>query len=194
MRLRTFYMPDEINKNLYTSGSEFETMDGIEYIGPYHRYVTNEIYTESTWNSISSKPLRTFTKTNTKKDITYLSLKKNLKTNFASVRSHSPVIQQSDYITGYINRYFLQKINELILIEVDINQYNDWKSGQIDPNAYIGVELTWYISGTPLYIQNKNKKQVEYAAKTIPGILLDLTNLNEFMQNTNIVITPDINE
>lgn len=194
MRLRTFYMPDEINENLYTTGSEFETMDGTEYIGPYHRYITNEIYTESTWNSISSKPLRVFTQNNTKKDITYLSLKKNLKTNFASIQSHSPVIQQSDYTTGYINRYFLQKVNEVMPIEVDSKQYNDWNSGQIDPNAYIGVDLTWYISGTVSYIQNKNKKQVDFAAKTMPGILLALTNLNEFMQNTDIIITPDINK
>ena len=32
MRIKAFYSADEININLYTMGSEWMTLDGVEYV------------------------------------------------------------------------------------------------------------------------------------------------------------------
>ena len=53
-RLRLHYTPNQITKALYTTGSEWQTETGIEYIGPYHTYTTGEIYSEPEWNSQKS--------------------------------------------------------------------------------------------------------------------------------------------
>ena len=74
-------MPDEIITNLYTSGGEFETEDGKEYRGMYHRYLTNEIYTEANWDPRISKKLKPLIR-KVNKDTPYADLKRNLKTSF----------------------------------------------------------------------------------------------------------------
>ena len=53
-RLRLHYTPNQITKALYTTGSEWQTESGTEYIGLYHTYTTGEVYSESEWNSKTS--------------------------------------------------------------------------------------------------------------------------------------------
>ena len=57
MRRRLYYTDKQITKNLYTTGSEWQTEDGVEYIGSYHTYITSETYTQSDWNEATSKKL-----------------------------------------------------------------------------------------------------------------------------------------
>ena len=145
MRIRTFYMPDEIITNLYTSGGEFETEDGNEYRGMYHRYLTNEIYTEANWDPRISKKLKPLIR-KVNKDTPYTDLK-NLKINFLQPKPIIVNIKQSDRKTGYITRYFLKKINEMLFVEIDSLQFKAWQNSRIDPNVYYGVQIRWYISG-----------------------------------------------
>ena len=56
-----------------------------------------------------------------------------------------------DYVKGYINRYFVQKINDLIITEVDKNIYN-----KIYVNYFNKLVIQWIISG-PKNNQYKNK-------------------------------------
>jgi hypothetical protein len=44
---------------------------------------------------------------------------------------------------GYINRYFVQKINDLIITEVNKNKYN-----QISSTVYNKLSIRWIISGS----------------------------------------------
>ena len=44
MRNRLHYTPNQITLNLYTTGSQWMTDDGVEFIGPYHTYTTGEIF------------------------------------------------------------------------------------------------------------------------------------------------------
>ena len=60
MRRRLYYTDNQITKNLYTTGSEWQTADGQEYVGAYHTYVTGETYTEPDWNASKSKKLVEF--------------------------------------------------------------------------------------------------------------------------------------
>ncbi len=48
-----------------------------------------------------------------------------------------------DYVKGYINRYFVQKINDLTITEVNKNKYNEISSA-----LYNKLSIQWIISGT----------------------------------------------
>ena len=57
MRQKQIYKESEITTDLYTWGEEWQTEDGVEYKGLYHKYTTGEIYTQPVWNELSSKKL-----------------------------------------------------------------------------------------------------------------------------------------
>ena len=203
MRIRTFYMPDEIITNLYTSGGEFETEDGKEYRGMYHRYLTNEIYTESNWDPRLSKKLKPLIR-KVNKDTPYAELKRNLKTSFLQPNSIIVNVTQTDRKTGYIFRYFLKKLNELLFIEIDELQFKAWQNGRIDPNSYFGVQIRWYISG-PVNdethgvvkvkgVRTKNTEQIAYAERFIPGIGTVLTDPLQYYSDDTFIIPADINQ
>ncbi len=53
-----------------------------------------------------------------------------------------PFPKTKDYSLGYINRYFVQKINDLTITEVDKNKYNEISSA-----LYNKLSIRWIISG-----------------------------------------------
>ena len=53
-----------------------------------------------------------------------------------------PFPKTKDYSLGYINRYFVQKINDLIITEVNKNKYNE-----ISSTVYNKLSIRWIISG-----------------------------------------------
>lgn len=203
MRIRTFYMPDEIIANLYTSGGEFETEDGKEYRGMYHRYLTNEIYTESNWDPRLSKKLKPLIR-KINKDTPYADLKRNLKTNFLQPTPALINVSQADRKVGYVSRYFLKKINESLFIEIDALQFKAWQNGRIDPNSYFGVEIRWYVSGLVndekqgvvliKGVYTKNTEQIAYAERFLPGISSILTDPLQYYADDTFIIPPDINQ
>ena len=203
MRIRTFYMPDEIITNLYTSGGEFETEDGKEYRGMYHRYLTNEIYTEANWDPRLSKKLKPLIR-KINKDTPYADLKRNLKTNFLQPTPALINVSQADRKVGYVSRYFLKKINESLFIEIDALQFKAWQNGRIDPNSYFGVEIRWYVSGLVndekqgvvliKGVYTKNTEQIAYAERFLPGISSILTDPLQYYADDTFIIPPDINQ
>lgn len=202
MRIRTFYMPDEIITNLYTSGGEFETEDGNEYRGMYHRYLTNEIYTEADWNPRLSQKLKPLIRKNNK-DTPYSELK-SLKTNFLQPRPVAINISQNDRKLGYITRYFLKKNNELAFIEIDELQYKAWQNNRIDPYMYYAVQIRWYITGEVndekqgvvlvKGVYTKNTEQIAYAERFLPGISSILTDPLQYYSDNTFQIPADINQ
>ena len=48
-RSRIYYTKAQIQNGLITSGKEWMFIDYTEYIGQYHTYTTNEIFSESTF-------------------------------------------------------------------------------------------------------------------------------------------------
>jgi hypothetical protein len=196
-------MPDEIITNLYTSGGEFETEDGKEYRGMYHRYLTNEIYTESNWDPRLSKKLKPLIR-KINKDTPYADLKRNLKTNFLQPTPALINVSQADRKVGYVSRYFLKKINESLFIEIDALQFKAWQNGRIDPNSYFGVEIRWYVSGLVndekqgvvliKGVYTKNTEQIAYAERFLPGISSILTDPLQYYADDTFIIPPDINQ
>lgn len=201
-RIKSYYTTDETINGLYTLGGEFMTTDRKEYIGPYHQYTTtNEIYTESNWDMRLSEKLIRYIP-----EETIITTYKNLKTiripnqlpNASSAIINKMIINQ-----GFVQRYFIKKINDPKIIEIDEIQYKDWSSQKIDRTLYVAVSLTWYITGEIFDttkngikvkgVQSKNKESIILAAETIPELLTHLTNLTELYVDSTFTIPTDIN-
>lgn len=202
MRRKIYYTADEIETNLYTAGGEWMTMDGQEYIGLYHKYITNEVYTQPTWNIESSKKLIKFSKTDPN-----VSLYKKLNaTNVKYKVPQSSIIEvtPADRKNGYIQRYFLKKINELSILEVNKQEYDAVETSAAGMNMYDNITLQWKISGNlddtqknGIYTRGvitTNRLTVERAEEKMPGISNILQNYTEFYLSNNIVVPKDINE
>jgi hypothetical protein len=200
-RLKLYYPTEEITNNLYTYGSELMTEDNVEYVGPFHRYVTGEVYTGSTWDAKTSKKLVVFQQQN--KITIYNTLKPDIKVKYITPNRIQPQITSADIFRGSIQRYFICKQNERIIFEVDAAQYNDWTSNVIDNKIYIATRIEWTITG-PIQdsqkgnvlipgVTTKNIQQIKVATRTIPAIVSILTNPLEFYVDTDYIKPVDIN-
>ena len=201
-RKKLFYTKNQITENLYTSGNEYQLSDGTVYIGLYHRYSTGEIYTEPTWNAKTSKPLSVFL-TQSEQIKTYRKNASNIKTKFKSPQRHFPKISIDDIQRTYIDRYFLYKINDKQVIEIDKQQYGQINAKQIDTNIYVGIRATWIISGnvntvtngnvtTPGVIQ-RNQSTINRINRQYPGFRDTINNPLELYVDTTIIVPPAIN-
>jgi hypothetical protein len=201
-RKKLFYTKNQITENLYTPGNEYQLSDGTVYIGLYHRYSTGEIYTEPTWNVKTSKPLSVFL-TQSEQIKTYRKNASNIKTKFKSPQRHFPKISIDDIQRTYIDRYFLYKINDKQVIEIDKQQYGQINAKQIDTNIYVGIRAVWYVAGdantvtngnvtTPGVIQ-RNQSTINRINRQYPGFRDTVNNPLELYVDTTIIVPPTIN-
>ena len=200
-RLKLYYPAEEITNNLYTFGSELMTEDGTEYIGPFHRYITAEVYTGSTWDAKTSKKLIVF-KQKTPATI-YNTLKPDIKVKHVEPVRVPVKLPPTDIPPKSIQRYFIRKQNESITFEIDAKQYEYWSNNQIDNKIYTAIRLEWFITGNTLDVKNgsvtipgvitKNTQQIKAAARTIPELTNILTNPLEFYTDTDYIAPVDIN-
>ena len=97
-----------------------------------------------------------------------------------------PFPKIKDYSLGYINRYFVQKINDLIITEVNKNKYNE-----ISSTVYNKLSIRWIISGPKnnVYknkildrkgVQEQNIQTLVEYEKSMKGIKNYLNNPLEF--------------
>lgn len=201
MRLKQYYTADEIIIDLYTFGEEWMNEDGVEYIGAYHKYITNEVYTESKWKPGLSVKLVAYEHQNP--IVKSYKKIKNINVKYQHVNPYIVSLNYNDIKKGSIVRFFLQKQNDLSIIEIDSTSYDKWTMNQVDNNLYTAIKIDWYITGlehdikqngviTPS-VSTLNKKQVKAAEKNMPGIINVLTNYSEFYLNSDIATPKDIN-
>jgi hypothetical protein len=200
-RLKLYYPADEITNDLYTYGSELMTEDAVEYIGPFHRYITGEVYTGSTWNAKTSKKLIAFVQQNV--TTIYNTLKPDIQLKYVTPIRIVPKIKSSDITAGSIQRYFIRKQNESIVFEIDASQYVNWTNNVIDNKIYTAVQLEWFITGNQRDsrlgnviqpgVVTKNIQQIRVASQTIPELTTILSNLLEFYTDTDYIAPIDIN-
>ena len=200
-RLKLYYPAEEITNNLYTFGSELMTEDGTAYIGPFHRYITAEVYTGSTWDAKTSKKLIAF-KQKTPATI-YNTLKPDIKVKHVEPVRVPAKLPPTDIPPKSIQRYFIRKQNESITFEIDAKQYEYWSNNQIDNKIYTAIRLEWFTTGNTLDVKNgsvtipgvitKNTQQIKAAARTIPELTNILTNPLEFYTDTDYIAPVDIN-
>jgi hypothetical protein len=200
-RLKSYYTTDEITNDLYTFGKEFMTRANVEYVGPYHRYSTGEVYSEFKWDPKTSISLIEY-KDLTNTVVQYQRLKNfNLPTQ--QPRQMPCVINSNNIVRGYVTRYFINKLNQNEILEIDLIQYNNWFEGQIDKILYTAVTINWSITGTLNdIVENgitkpgvitRNRSEIAVASKRIPYISNMLNNLTEFYTDSDFVVPKDIN-
>ena len=99
---------------------------------------------------------------------------------------YKPVPTSKDYSKGYINRYFVQKINDLKITETNKNNYND-----IYNNYFSKLVIQWIISGPKnnVYknkildrkgVQEQNIQTLFENEKLMKGLKVYLNNPLEF--------------
>ena len=202
-RLKLYYPADQLTNNLYTTGMEYMTLDNVAYTGPFHRYITGEIYTESTWNARLSQKLIAYVDPETSGDKTYKMLKPDIRVTYSMPYGITPQPTKLDIAASKMKRYFIKRKNDANTLEINSLQYSNWLSNIIDKKLYDGVEITWYISGplddrhehgviVPGVITN-NSKQQSFAARIIPELSYRLSNLTELYTDTDFLIPVDIN-
>jgi hypothetical protein len=201
-RLKIYYTVDEIRENLHTSGSEWMLEDNTEFKGLYHKYLTGEVFTGATYIEGTSKKLIKFEKPDTTNYI-YKQLKPNININFKTPNVATVNITEQDIKIGFIRRYFIKKINNDKIIEIDLKQFDNWKSGLIDKNMYSAIRVLWYISGEKqdvissnnknLGVVSKNIQQIRIANKTLTGIDKLLTDPLQYYTDIDFIAPVDIN-
>lgn len=108
--------------------------------------------------------------------------------NFVYAEEFLPHPSEDDYGDGHITRYFVRKINNPIIIEVDLLNYES-----ISNQLYSRVDLEWVISGPKknVYfngkiqlsgVEEKNAKSVADASKLMRGIENKLINFSQFFR------------
>jgi hypothetical protein len=109
--------------------------------------------------------------------------------NFVYAEEFLPSPSKSDYDEGVITRYFVRKVNDPAIIEVDLANYESVSSA-----LYSRVDLEWVISGPKnnVYFEGKiqlsgasekNAKSVTAAAKSMNGIENKLINFSQFFRS-----------
>lgn len=201
MRRRLHYTPNQITNNLYTTGSEWMTETGVEYIGPYHTYTTDETFTEASWNPNTSQKLIPFVSELTANHV-YRQLK-TIQTKFTAPTVYYPVITESDRKFGFITRYFLKCVNQNFFIEINEQQYTDWTINKIDANLYTAGQLTWKITGNlktetvnGVAIPGVTEHNINAIAQlefNMPGISLILSNPTQYYTDIDFIAPKDIN-
>jgi len=201
MRQKTYYTVDEITNNLYTTGSAWMNESGVEYIGLYHQYSTGETYTQPIWSYNNSVKLIKYE--NVKLDVATYKKLKSIRTTYENFVPYTVKLTAYDINNGFISRFFIQKINELRVIEIDSATFIKWQSKEIDPNIYVAVQLIWYISGTltdetrdSVYMPSiitLNTNAIHTAKETIRNIDTALTNPLELYVDDTVVKPKDIN-
>ena len=176
-RKKIYYPEGQIQKGLYTQGNEWMLEDGTEYIGDYHKYITGEVYTKSTFVKNVSKqliPYINLSKSDNKVKFEYDNLRNSEVESFLFAKYEKTEPTQKDYDKGYYYRYFVKRHFDQIITEVDKDTFNS-----VQAEHYSKLELAWKLRGNVIDV---NLLQVRGAEKDIKGISNYITNYSEFVK------------
>lgn len=216
-----YYPPSQIKTNLYTGGAEFVVEKSKqEYIGYYYALSDGTFYSGKNPNNKPNDKL--IYSVNNPGDIQqdaevdaigasggernlYIlpyQYKTSTKLKFAQNPPSSPVEEivkptRKQYEIGEYQRYFLKKINELKIIEVNITQFKRYTQKQTNVNyqLYVPFAISWVISGDRSLAFNSNKGAVERAERNsnILGLISYFANdYLQYYQYTNGDILTDL--
>jgi hypothetical protein len=93
-------------------------------------------------------------------------------------KTHIPTPNETDYVVGYIMRYFIQKANDedSYIFEIDKSSFINF----IENPFYTVVQLNWRIKGTAEEVINSNKKSINISYERMPALKLYLPNYLQF--------------
>jgi len=203
-RQRAYYTKGQINTGLETDGGEWMLIDGTEYIGQFHSYTTDEVFTESSFVDGISKKLIPYVNVvllNQQNEIG-IDLNKNFEYDNIKtldiVQSSKPnpaVVQPTDKdrTNGYFTRYFASKVNDDEIIEITLNDFkNIGSENGLDGNLYKVFSLRWKIAGpvndefdllgnvTESGILDTNIRTINLKSQIYPSLKQTITDFLEF--------------
>ena len=191
IRRPAYSLPEQIKTGLYTTGKEYMFVDLREYIGPYHVYPNGAVYTEANYSD-RSVPLIPYVSSQENKKV--LGEDRNVENNsiyfkltgkkfnkYVEPQYYYPTVTEDDKEQGFIERYFVQRINNLNEItEISRQQFQSVNTNNtvgIDGGIYNKLRLQWIIAGD---VVKENQIKLQRAELTMPGISNYLTDLDEF--------------
>jgi hypothetical protein len=89
-----------------------------------------------------------------------------------------PNPSENDYSVGYIERYFVQKTNDINSFIYEVSEH--FKQTIMSNPLYSITKIKWKITGTPQQIMDANKKSIDYVVDNIPKLKAYLPNLLQF--------------
>ena len=176
-RKQLFYSEGQIQSGLYTDGKEWMLEDGTEWVGTYHKYVTNEVYTESNYIKGVSKPLIPYidiSQTDKYTKFQYDLLIQDTITDFFAPPYVKVSPTQEDYNSGFTTRYIVKRISNDLFSETDRSNYS-----KVQGEHYFKTKIRWKLVGDAIIV---NERIVRNAEKDIKGISNYITNYSEFVK------------
>ena len=100
--------------------------------------------------------------------------------NIPTIIVHIPSPTQFDYKRGFIERYFVQKINDAdsFIYEIDSTMYQITLTSPF----YKSVKLKWKISGDADKARESNKASIRLVSSNMKALILYLPNTLQFHQ------------
>ena len=171
-RSRIYYSKAQIENGLLTEGQEWMTVDNIEYIGQYHKYITGEVFTQPTFVDCKSRKLIPFV------DLANLGQQNEIGIDIAKNFEYDNIkqvdvldtlipnpniepITDDDLINGFFQRYFGYRYDGRC-IELNKESYNKIGSDEgLTDVQWKGIKLNWKIKGPVRDIKDSNGKMIE---------------------------------
>lgn len=100
--------------------------------------------------------------------------------SFVTPSTYTPTITVDDYDNGYIDRFFISRINYFDIIETNYKDYNT-----TNINYFKKIKIDWKITGSEFNV---------YIGKTLQdtGVVnynnLTIRNIQSYMSNINIIL------
>jgi hypothetical protein len=196
--------PAQIRTGLYTEGKEFMDADTLEeYVGLYHSYPNNAVYTQGSYDS-DSKKLATYAGQTQEADLLDTEGKLiNERTPNNSIyfkltekrfdRHHIPIYYYPEpskevYESGFFNRFFAQRVNdENDITEINEKEFqyaNEDNTPGIDLGLYKKYKLKWSVIGPVDECRKANSRVISNTIKQgCKGLDRFLTDLDEYHKN-----------
>lgn len=172
-----YFPKNKIITNLFTSGEEYITLEGEDYIGFYHKLYTGKYFTGKTpedkptteiFPSVDSDDDRLQILTPQKFNSISIVDEAYLLQQFPNLgdrlipTQHYPKPTENDYKVGNFKRYFCVKANENSYLELDKKTYDKLSSKNSNwaYELYVTFFLVWYITGEESQVESTNKNLV----------------------------------
>jgi hypothetical protein len=194
-RKRIYYTKGQITNGLDTKGGEWMFTDKTEYIGQYHKYTTNEVFSEASFVKDVSRvliPYIDFEDLNSQ--FSEIGINIITSSEYDAVKTitvtpskfSNPDTQKptnADIKAGYMLRYFAYKVNDGNITELNKDDYDKLGSKDgLDIYLWKPFSIRWKISG-PDYdiidsmgnikevgIIDTNKRTIDITSETYPTL------------------------
>tara|TARA_R110002050_G_scaffold248653_1_gene386422 strand:+ start:218 stop:868 length:651 start_codon:yes stop_codon:yes gene_type:complete len=205
------YTPEsKIRGGLFTQGKEWMYADTLkEYVGLYHKYPNEAVYTEAAYYPLTSKPIIAYveqsaiipildeegnsTGDETANNSLYYQITEKRFNNYYTPPYYYPEPSPEIYDVGFMLRYFAQRINVVNdITEINPDEFDRKNTGNqpgIDEQLYNFVKIKWTIDGPLKEVRTANARVIahEEINKNMLGLGNYLTDLDEFHKNRHKV-------